>query len=102
MASWTVKLTDDARSDFRELDGRQKAIVAKQLLKLERDPRVGDHLGNKLGMDLTGFYKLYADSKRIRIIYSIEQELVRVIAIGEREDMEVYRLASKRIRPETE
>ena len=32
----------------------------KQLAKLERDPHVGKHLGNKMGMDLTGYHRLYA------------------------------------------
>jgi mRNA interferase RelE/StbE len=73
---WTVKLTDEAREDFRELDGRQRILVAKQLAKLERDPHMGKHLGNKMGMDLTGYYKLYADQKRTRIVYSVEGDLV--------------------------
>jgi mRNA interferase RelE/StbE len=96
---WKVKLTDEARSDFKELDGRQKILVGKQLAKLERDPNVGKHLGNKLGMDPTGYYKLYAYNKRVRIVYSIEGDLIKVIAIGEREDMKVYQLASRRIPP---
>ncbi len=99
MPTWKVKFTEEARDDFRELDGRQKILVAKQLAKLERDPRMGKHLGNKMAMDLTGYYKLYADKKRVRIVYSIEGHLIKVIAIGEREDMEVYQLASKRITP---
>lgn len=99
MPIWNVKLTDEARNDFRGLDGRQRILVAKQLAKLERDPHIGKHLGNRMSMDLTGYYKLYADNKRIRIIYSIEGDLIDVIAIGEREDMEVYHLASKRITP---
>jgi mRNA interferase RelE/StbE len=97
--TWKVKFTDEARDDFRELDGRQKIRVAKQLAKLERDPRMGKHLGNKMGMDLTGCYKLYADKKRVRIVYSVEGDLVKVMAIGEREDKEVNQLASKRITP---
>jgi mRNA interferase RelE/StbE len=97
--TWKVKLTDEARNDLRELDGRQRILVIKQLAKLERDPHVGKHLGNKMGMDLTGYYKLYADNKRVRIVYSIEDDLIKIIAIGEREDMDVYRLASRRIPP---
>jgi mRNA interferase RelE/StbE len=97
--TWKVKLTDEARNDFRQLDGSQRILVAKQLAKLERDPAIGKHLGNKMGMDLTGYYKLYADKKRVRIVYSIEDDLIKVIAIGEREDMGVYQLATRRIPP---
>lgn len=99
MPSWKVKLTDEARNDLRELDGRLIILVVKQLAKLEIDPHIGKHLGNKMGMDLTGYYKLYADKKRVRIVYSIEDDMIKVIAIGEREDMDVYQLASRRIPP---
>lgn len=99
MPTWKVRLTDEARNDLRKLDGRQRPLVIKQLAKLERDPHLGKHLGNKIGMDLTGYYKLYADKKRIRIGYSIDDDLIRVIAIGEREDMKVHQPASKRLTP---
>ena len=74
MPTWKVKLTSEARGDFRQLDGRQKLLVAKQLAKLAKDPRIGKHLGNKIGMDLTGYYKLYADGNRIRVVYTIEAD----------------------------
>ncbi len=99
MPTWKVRLTSEAKGDFRQLDGRQKLLVAKNLAKLENDPHIGKHLGKKVGMDLTGYYKLYADGKRIRVVYTIEAAEVVVIAIGPREDMEVYQLASKRIPP---
>ena len=41
--------------------------------------------------------KLYADKKRIRIIYEEIDHIVKIIAIDKREDMEVYRIALKRI-----
>ncbi|MFZ2447458.1 MAG: type II toxin-antitoxin system RelE/ParE family toxin [Syntrophobacteraceae bacterium] len=99
MPTWKVNLTSEARGDFKKLDGREKVLVAKQLAKLEESPQIGKHLGSKIGMDLTGYYKLYADGNRIRIIYTIEANQIVVIAIGPRQDMEVYQLASKRIPP---
>ena len=96
MPNWKVSLTDDARLDFKGLDGSEKILIAKQLLKLEKNPRIGHPLGAKMGMDLTGYFKLYADKKRLRIVYAIEDDLVRVVAIGKREEMEIYQLASKR------
>ena len=48
MTTWTVKLTKDSRDDFKKLDGREKAIVAKRLISLERDPGIGNPLGNKM------------------------------------------------------
>jgi mRNA-degrading endonuclease RelE of RelBE toxin-antitoxin system len=42
-----VKLTSEAKGDFRKLDGRQKLLVAKKPAKLEENPQIGKHLGNK-------------------------------------------------------
>lgn len=48
--------------------------------------------------DLTGYYKLYAAKKSIRIVYRIidQKILVEVVAIGKREDLAVYQEALKR------
>lgn len=93
-------LTADAADDFRRLDGSLKEPVAKQLKKLTTSPLLGEHLGNKAGLDLTGYYKLYAAKKSVRIVYRIlEQEvIVIIVAIGKREDLAVYQTALKRIR----
>lgn len=98
---YNVVLTAAAAEDFRQLDGSLKEPVAKQLRKLERTPRLGEHLGNRAGLDLTGYYKLYAAKKSIRIVYRIiDQEiLVEVVAIGKREDLVVYQEALKRLKP---
>ena len=97
---YSVVLTAAAAEDFRRLDGALKEPVAKQLRKLETAPRLGEHLGNRAGLDLTGYYKLYAAKKAIRIVYRIiEQEIVvEVVAIGKREGLAVYREALKRLR----
>ncbi|HHC25741.1 MAG TPA: addiction module toxin RelE [Desulfobacterales bacterium] len=94
--NWKVGLTDEARNDFKRLDGREKKLIAKQLVKLEKNPFCGKRLGKKMDMDLTGFYKLYADKKKLRIVYSVEGESVHIIAIGEREQMDVYKKVNKR------
>lgn len=97
---YSVTLTADAADDFRRLDGSLKQPVAKLLKKLETSPLLGEHLGNKAGLNLTGYYKLYAAKKAVRIVYRIvEQEVVvEVVAIGKREGFEVYRAAQKRLR----
>ena len=97
---YRVTLTADAADDFRGLDGSLKQPVAKQLKKLETAPFLGDHLGNKAGLDLTGYYKLYAAKKAVRIVYRIieQQIIVEVVAIGKREDLAVYQTTLKRIR----
>ena len=69
----------------------------KQLIKLEQNPEYGNPLGNKAGINLEGYFKLYADKKRIRIIYEVNVNIIKIIAIDKREDMEVYRQAFIRI-----
>lgn len=78
---YSVTLTAD---DFRRLDGSLKQPVAKQLKKLETSPLLGEHLGNKAGLDLTGYYKLYAAKKSIRIVYRIIElkVVVEVVTIA--------------------
>ncbi len=97
MTNWKVELIAEAHADFNKLDGSVKKRVLKQFVKLEQNSKYGDPLGNKAGINLEGYFKLYADKKRIRIIYQEIDHIIKVIAIDKREDMEVYRIALKRI-----
>nr|NJM01454.1 addiction module toxin RelE [Desulfobacula sp.] len=97
MPIWKIELIPEARADFKELDGSVKKQVLKQLIKLERNPNCGSALGNKAGINLEGYFKLYAVRKQIRIVYHRKGQLIKIIAIDKREDMEVYRIALKRI-----
>jgi len=73
---YRVTLTADAADDFRRLDGSLKQPVANQLKKLATSPLLGEHLGNKAGLDLTGYYKLYVAKKSVRIVYRVIAEEV--------------------------
>lgn len=97
--SYKVYLTEDAANDFKRLDGSVKKQVAKQLKKLEDAPHLGVPLGNMKGFDLTGYYKLYAAKKAIRIVYRIIEDeiLVEVVGIGKRADFEVYSEVARRL-----
>ncbi len=97
MTVWKVDLIPEAKADFAKLDGHVRKQVLKQLVKLEKDPRYGEPLGDKAGIDLRGYFKLYADRKRLRIVYEVSGQQIKVIAIDKREDMEVYAIALKRI-----
>ena len=97
MPTWKVELIAEAQADFNSLDGSVKKRVLKQLVKLEQNPNYGDPLGNKTGINLEGYFRLYADKRRIRIIYEKIDHIIKIIAIDKREDMEVYRIALKRI-----
>jgi mRNA interferase RelE/StbE len=88
-----------ALQEFCSLDGSVKKLVKKQLDKLKTSPLLGEELGNKNGYDLTGYRKMYACKKQIRIVYSVVENvlLVNIIAIGKREELEVYKTASERV-----
>ncbi|MEE8324902.1 MAG: type II toxin-antitoxin system RelE/ParE family toxin, partial [Candidatus Humimicrobiaceae bacterium] len=69
-----------------------KKQILKKLILLETNPFLGKPLGNRAGMDLSGYYKLYAYKKKIRIVYEIKNAalIIMVISIGKREDFAVY------------
>ncbi|MGZ5208818.1 MAG: type II toxin-antitoxin system RelE family toxin [Sulfuricurvum sp.] len=100
--AYVLKFHPEAEKEFLELDYGVKTRVAKQLLKIASHPELGESLGNKNGIDLSGFQKMYAEKKRIRIVYEVIEDeiLIRIIAIGQRDDMAVYKTALKRLREE--
>lgn len=97
--SYKVLLTPEASADFKALDGSVKKLVAKQMKKLEDSPHLGQPLGNKFGFDLTGYCKLYAVKKSIRIVYKIIEDkvVVEVGGIGKRADFEIYAEMARRL-----
>ncbi len=96
---YNIVFKDDAKKDLKEFSNNQHLLIAKQLKKISKSPELGKPLGNKNGYDLSGCKKMYADSKKIRIVYRVVENeiIIEVIAIGKREEMEVYKKASKRI-----
>ncbi|MCL4378252.1 MAG: type II toxin-antitoxin system RelE/ParE family toxin [Actinobacteria bacterium] len=94
-----VILIPEAKEDFKNLDGSLKKIVLKKLIKLETNPFMGEPLGNKAGMDLTGFFKLYVFKRKIRIVYEIKEDIliIKIISIGKRENFLAYLHAYLRI-----
>jgi len=93
-----VVLSPSAKKDFKKLDGSLKKLVLKKLTQLEDNPNLGQRLGNKAGMNLSGFYKLYVNDRKIRIVYKKKDEklIVKVVTIGKRGDLEVYKMAVRR------
>lgn len=97
---YTIEFFPEVEDDLAQLDHRVRLLVFKQLNKLANSPQLGDLLGNKSGMDLSGCRKMYVDHKRVRIVYRILEEVivVEVIAIAERDEMAVYREAAQRLK----
>ena len=76
-----------------------KEVECKDLTRLSLS-LLDEHVGNIAGLDLTGYDKLSAAKKSVRIVYRViaEEVIVEVVAIGKREDLAVYQSALKRIR----
>jgi mRNA interferase RelE/StbE len=94
-----IEFIPEAKDDYKSLDGRIKKLVNKIMEKLEENPYIGEELGNKNNIDLTGYYKIYFDKKKYRIIYRIvknEIEIIEIWGIGKREKMEIYKEVEKR------
>jgi mRNA interferase RelE/StbE len=84
--------------DLKQLNNSVRLEVFKKLKKIQQSPELGLPLGNKKNMNLTGLRKVYVAKKQVRIVYEIIDDIlvVHIIAIGKREDMEVYKEAEQR------
>ena len=99
--TYQIEFILEAAQDYKSLDGSIKRKVDKKLDNLSKNPFLGEHLGNKFGIDLTGFYKLYVDNKKIRIVYRLlaeEIEIIEVWGIGKRDKEDIYRLIGHRLK----
>lgn len=84
--------------DLKKLNNSVRIEVFKKLKKIQKSPELGELLGNKNGMNLSGLRKMYVAKKQVRIIYEIVELMivVKVLVIGKREDMVVYKQAELR------
>ena len=99
--SYKIELIPEAQIDYKKLDGSIKKLVTKKLDELSEKPLLGEQLGNKHNVDLTGFFKLYAAKKSIRIVYRLitpsKIEIIEIWGIGKREKGEIYQIIGKRL-----
>ncbi|MDD5373245.1 MAG: type II toxin-antitoxin system RelE/ParE family toxin [Sulfurimonas sp.] len=95
---YEIKYHPLVEADLEQLNHSVRIEVFKKLKKIQISPELGQLLGNKNNMDLTGLRKVYVAKKQVRIVYEIIDNLlvVKVITIGKREDMEVYKQAQQR------
>ena len=96
---FTIKYHDEVEKDFKILGHRVTLLALKKIEKIALNPIIGDELGNKANLNLAGLRKVYIDNKRVRIVYKIIETRIEifVIAVGKRDDLEVYKKASDRI-----
>ncbi len=93
----------EAEVELKKLNRSLQLLFTRKLKQILRSPELGVKLGHKNHLNLTGFRKAYFNNKRHRIVYQIEDDTIRVyiIAIGKREEMDVYRKASQRIKEDS-
>jgi mRNA interferase RelE/StbE len=94
-----IEFIEEAASDYKDLDGSVKKKVDKKLEELSKNPSMGEPLGNKFNVNLTGFYKIYIDNKNYRVVYRIindEIEIIEIWGIGKRDKEEIYKIIGKR------
>jgi len=95
-----IQFIQAAQKDYQKLDGSIKKLVNKKLDELSEKPLLGDQLGNKHNIDLSGFYKIYVAKKSYRIVYRLispnKIEIIEIWGIGKRDKEEIYRLIGKR------
>jgi len=84
--------------DLKQLNNSVRIEVFKKLEKIKVSPELGQLLGKKNNMNLSGLRKVYVAKKQVRIVYEIIDDIlvVKVITIGKREAMKVYSEADKR------
>ena len=99
--AYAVRFIPEAVVDYEKLDGSVRQLVNKKLEELEIDPFLGERLGNKFNIDLTGFLKIYVAAKKYRIVYRIlspqKIEVLEIWGIGKRDKEEIYRIIGKRL-----
>ena len=95
---YEIKYHPLVESDLKQLNNSVLIEVFKKLKKLQQSPELGKPLGNKNNMNLTGLLKVYVAKKQVRIVYAVIKNIlvIKVIAIGKRESMEVYKQAEVR------
>jgi mRNA interferase RelE/StbE len=98
--SFEIQFIPEAVEDYTSLDGSIKKQVNEKIDKLKENPFLGETLGNKNNIDLTGYYKIYIAKKTYRIVYRIIKdkiELIEIWGIGKRDKMEIYKIIGQRI-----
>lgn len=97
--AYKIEFLPQAAREFEALDGSLKKLATKQLDKLVQHPELGEPLGKRMGIDLTGYRKIYFGKKAYRIVYETQRQklVILVIGIGKREREEIYREAAKRL-----
>jgi len=79
-----ISFTEASKSDYDNLSSKLRAECKELLIKLKKvGKQLGEPLDYKHGMDLRGYYKLYFNEARYRIVYTLQGETIEITEIGE-------------------
>ena len=95
---YTIEFLNEAYKEYTDLDGSQKLLIDKSLKRIEQR---GMQTGEALRGRLVGCRKLKHRKAELRVIFRESNtgiEIIEIVAIGKRSDLEVYKLAENRIK----
>jgi len=108
--SCKVKFTNETISDLYLLPPNIRTECISKLEELEKNIHLGKALKNLDGINLEGYYAIYVHEAKYRIVYKkinnsyeivnikeVDKHIAELVAIGKRNDKEVYKEAFKRI-----
>lgn len=95
---YDYKFYKEAEKDLSKLNNSVKKLFVKKLSQILKNPEIGKDLGYRNNLNLVGLKKVYFDHKRYRIVYQVKEKeiIIHIIAIGKRDNMNVYKQADKR------
>ena len=105
---YEVAYHPDAKKDRATLDFSVKSQVERAIIKVAENPLpqneggYGTPLGNRHGVNLTGYCKIKLLKLGIRVVYKVirTDQVMKIIVIAARADDEAYEIAVKRIESE--
>lgn len=95
--SYKVKFTQDSKRVFSKLDDSQQIQIRKSILKIENQ---GMNCGQPLSGKLSDCKKMKHKKLSLRVIFKETEfgiKIIEIVAIGKRDDKEVYDTAVKRL-----
>jgi len=89
----------EAKEELKKLNKSVQILFTKKLKQILKAPEIGINLGNKNNLKLAGLKKAYFNNKKHRIVYETVEEkvMIYIIAVGKREEMDVYKKADSRV-----
>lgn len=93
-----VSFTEESKADYNALPAGIREECGLLLRKLGRaGKKLGIPLENKNGRDLRGYYKLYFNQARYRVVYTVADEKIEITAVGKtlRESLEIVGIGKR-------